>query len=251
MIPLLRRKYKHGRIKKWFFIRYEDHAPHIRLRMQIDPQDISELLIAFKEKFEDRIRHHVIREYQLDTYSRELERYQTGNFEVTEDYFWASSEFVVSYLKHSQTDHKLEPYLFALLTVKQMLTVFLKDEERRLAFIYGSYQQFSAEFNAAKMNVELDKKYRELSGPIRSVLEDSGVYARYRMVTVAKKFNNAVLGMEHSHRTGDKEGLLRNMIHMHLNRIFADEPRKQEMIVYYLLYKILQSERGKRKANTG
>jgi len=247
IIPLLRRTYKHGKIKRWFFIRYEDPAPHLRLRMQIDPQDIGELLIAFKDKLEDRIKHHVVREYQVDTYTRELERYQTMNFEVTEHFFWVSSEFVVSYLKRHENNDSLAPYLFALLTVKDMLVIFIADEESQLLFIYNSYVQFSMEFKAPKMNVELDKKFRELSAQIQSAFQDNGLYAKAGMAIVAEKFSRAVLAMEKSKRSRDNDGLLRSMIHMHLNRIFTDESRKQEMMIYYLLYKFLLSQKGRRK----
>ena len=53
--------------------------------------------------------------------------------------------------------------------------------------------------------------------------------------------------MGQSSREDDKEDLLASMIHMHLNRIFNEDSRKQEMIVYYLLYKFLLSEKGRQK----
>jgi lantibiotic biosynthesis protein len=250
IIPLLRRTYKHGKIGRWFFIRYEDHAPHIRLRMRISPDDISEVLIAFKEKLEDRIKHHVIREYQIDTYSRELERYQTNGFEVTEQFFCASSEFVVSYLKRSQNDSNLPPYLFALLTMKEMLNLFLANNDSELAFVYKVYLKFTSEYNAPKLHVELDKKYRQLSAPIQAAFQDSAVYKKYGIGMVARRFNSAVSLMAQSNRATDKDELLVSMIHMHLNRIFIDDSRKQEMMAYYLLYKFLLSEKGRLKKGT-
>jgi hypothetical protein len=68
--PLLAKRYGGHPINRWFFIRYEDHAPHIRLRIQINPAAISDVLTAFKSKFEDRIQQQVIREFQIDVYSR-------------------------------------------------------------------------------------------------------------------------------------------------------------------------------------
>lgn len=205
------------------------------------------MLIAFKEKLEDRIRHHVIREYQVDTYSRELERYQTVNFEVTENFFWTSSELVLSYLKHSQNDPALPPYLFATLTVRDMLTLFLADNESKLAFVHERYLQFASEFKAPKLHVALDKKYRQLSAPIQAAFQDSAVYKKYGMGMVVRRFNSAVSMMAQNNRATDKDVLLASMIHMHLNRIFIDDSRKQEMMVYYLLYKFLLSERGRLK----
>jgi lantibiotic biosynthesis protein len=212
VLPLLRKNNKHGKIKRWFFIRYEDHAPHIRLRMQVSPDDTSELLIAFKNKLEDRINNQVIREYQVDTYTRELERYQTGNFEITENFFWASSEFVLSYLKRSQKYPALPPYLFALLTMNEMLTLFLSEEESKTAFVYKQYLQFASEFKAPKLHVELDKKYRQLSAPLQAAFKDRGMYANYGMGIVARRFTDAASMMGQSAREDDKEELLASMI---------------------------------------
>lgn len=44
LYPLLNRTYSKGCIQKWFFIRYHDHAPHIRLRIQLNPEILPEIL---------------------------------------------------------------------------------------------------------------------------------------------------------------------------------------------------------------
>jgi thiopeptide-type bacteriocin biosynthesis protein len=247
ILPLVRRKYSSGPVQKWFFIRYDDHAPHIRLRMQIRPQDISEILIAFKNRLEDGVTRHVIREYQIDVYSRELERYQAGGIVLTENFFWASSELVVKLLKVQYQGNVLFVYQVALRTVWDMIQIFLPDNDSQLIFSAISYQHFFPEFEEKMLRVEMDKKYRELAAGIRQVLHDATFYRSAGLLKVSRPFLQSLSALNQSVQTdvNDRENFLRSIIHMHLNRLFTDDARKQEMIVYYLLHKFLLSEKGR------
>jgi thiopeptide-type bacteriocin biosynthesis protein len=250
ILPLIRRRYPGGPVQKWFFIRYDDHAPHIRLRMQIVPQDISEILIAFKNKLEDGVTQHVIREYQVDVYSRELERYQTAGIEPTENFFCASSELSVKFLKMKDKGNMIFVYQMALRTVRDMIYTFLPETDAQLQFAADSYQQFFPEFEEKMLRVEMDKKYRELARDIRELLSDADFYRSSGLTSVSRPFTKALNVLFHSVQTdeNDKENFLRSIIHMHLNRIFTDDSRKQEMIVYYLLHKFLLSEKARSKS---
>ncbi|HVW95879.1 MAG TPA: thiopeptide-type bacteriocin biosynthesis protein [Mucilaginibacter sp.] len=247
IIPLIRRKYTGGPIKKWFFIRYEDHAPHIRLRMQVHPQAISEILIAFKSKLEDGVNQHVIREYQVDVYSRELERYQAAGIELTEDFFWASSKFALKYLKISGKGAAPLNYEVALLTVMEMIRIFLPETDVQLRFATDSYLLFFPEFDEKMLRVEMDKKYRELASGIKPLLGDAGFLQARGLGNVNRQFVRSLYLLKRSLEADEntKEDFLRSVIHMHLNRLFTDDARKQEMIVYYLLFKYLLSEKSR------
>jgi lantibiotic biosynthesis protein len=247
--PLLRKRYLNGPISKWFFIRYEDHAPHIRLRMKVAPEDISEVLIAFKAKLEDRIQQHVIREYQVEVYSRELERYAAAGIEKTEDLFWASSELVLSYLNQNRYHRTSTIHQFALYTTQIMVNEFIVSQNDQLVFLLQSYQQFLPEFAEGKVKIELDKKYRELSATIRKTLTANDPGLLSGSAKAGEQFMRISKEVQQNTSCGNEETVhyLRSIIHMHLNRIFTDESRKQEMIVYYLLYKHLLAEKGKNR----
>lgn len=248
--PLLKRTYKHGGIKKWFFIRYEDHAPHIRLRLKIAPEDLGEVLLVFKQKLEKSIYQHVIREYQADTYNREMERYQAGNYDQTEDFFWRSSELVMQFYRMEKlSSEQASPHLFALFSARDLLDVFMPDKTEQLQFTQLNYQQFMLEFDDKKIAFELDKKYRELSKSINSTLRDSAFYRNLSLKAAAANFIRSaqVLAQSMDMQEGVSKSFLSAIIHMHLNRIFVDEPRKQEMIVYYFLNKYLISDIARRK----
>jgi thiopeptide-type bacteriocin biosynthesis protein len=249
ILPLLRRRYAHAKVSRWFFVRYEDQSSHLRLRMQIDPKDVSAILTAFKKALEDGVTQHVIREYQIDVYHRELERYQRGGMILTEDFFWASSELAVQYLKPKPAEFLFQTFQVAFRTVLDIVRCFSVDALASLRFVEESYQQFIPEFEARKLKIELDRKYRELQKSLKQVADDDGFYRAAGLLKSGRQFMRSLTTLASGMKTGEGEtdNYLRSIIHMHLNRLFINDARKQEMITYYLLYKFLLSERARDK----
>ncbi|MHB8206980.1 lantibiotic dehydratase [Mucilaginibacter sp.] len=245
--PLFNKQYGAGKISKWFFIRYEDHSPHIRLRLQVAPKAISEVLTAFKEKLADRIRQHVVREYQIDVYSRELERYAAAGMEKTESFFWASSELVLSFLKQNNLQMAGTAHHFALYSTLPIIQEFIPDLNEQLQFTLAGYQAFLPEFTDQPVKVALDKKYRELASGIQTALKAEHPSLMSGSIKAGRNFNKTLRAVQESIPEKDERRIpyLRSIIHMHLNRIFTDESRKQEMVTYYLLYKYLLSIKGR------
>ena len=246
--PLLLMAYSHGQIKKWFFIRYEDHAPHIRLRLHIDPDDTGEILIAFKKALNRQVGEQVIREYQLNVYSRELERYRAGDYGLTEQQFAASSNFVLRALRKSS---KLPDfYLLAMTSTRDLLNVFLPSAEEQLVFAHESFGLFIPEFGDPDLKLTLDRKYRELDRLINQAMRDADFYRKIKVFGAAKEFLRATVALESSVSSVpmEKRDFLRSIIHMHLNRIYNEQARKQEMITYYFLYKYLTSAKARSMA---
>lgn len=247
--PLLKRKYLHGPVQKWFFIRYEDHAPHLRLRIQLNPNDINSLLLALREVLEDHIHQQVIREYQLDVYSRELERYAAAGIEKSEDLFAASSHFVVCYLADAPKLKFKATFLSAMVSTWRMLEVFLPDFSEREEFLERSFKALLAEFEGKRIRYELDLKFRQNRAEITQILSLKQPFGRgrlgiafNRLIKQAGQITIVLSRANHVHLD-----YVQSVLHMHLNRLFTDEQRKQEMIIYYLLGKWMKSERSKRR----
>lgn len=244
--PVLKHRFVQGRIVKWFFIRYEDPAPHIRLRLKIQPKAISDILISLKNTLEKDINQHLIREYQLDVYSRELERYAAEQYELVETHFYASSRLVISVINSRRT---LQPYLFAMKTMQDMIDLFVASEEQS-DFTRESYEQFLPEFEAADIRYQLDKQYRKLNTEIQQAFQNVDLYKHYGISVAVKHFIRSLAMLRDRLTHADPtylRALLRSVIHMHLNRIFTFESRKQEMIMYFLLYKYRLTEQGRKK----
>jgi len=249
--PLIRRKYQHGRSNKWFFIRYEDHAPHIRLRLKIDPRDVSEILMSFRKLLEGHIDQHVIREYQVDTYSRELERYHAAGMEVTEDLFWSSSMFVLQFLRKGRHQTAIPAYLAALASVQLLIAELLPDESEQKDFLYKCYEKMAAGFSHREAKRQLDLRYRELSKEINQTLLDPHYLSTHRLGAVAEELrqHTAKIRKALTATEADWSDYLHSILHMHINRMFTDQQPRQEMVIYYLLYKFHVSQEGRKKQN--
>lgn len=240
LIPYLKKQQRTRVIKKWFFVRYEDHAPHIRFRFLVDTENVGVVLKDLREMFDSKVEQQIIREYTVDTYTRELERYGVTAYETVETLFHASSELVLGFLTRPTTDH----YLFALASARALLdTAFITLEEQQL-YVHASYLQFKTEFTGNKTELQLDRKFRLLKPVIESVLDDELYFEKLRLHRHNSNHRKVLLSLlTDVADKGDSRQLVSSVIHMHLNRIFTTESRKQEMMVYYFLYKYLKSAR--------
>lgn len=236
LLPLLKQLGDND-VLTWFFIRYNDTGHHIRLRLQVREEALGRVLLRFNRKFG---MEHLLREYQADTYRRELERYGPDIMEKTEAFFHGSSVLVLAYLKVSGSG--FFPYhSLAFVSVNEMVAGFFPGPKEQLLFLNQMTNTFFTEFSGDKsLRMELDRKYRELKGEIGQLLLNTTYYSSLKLEDAAGVFSgkmNALLKVIMGFDTQRRTQLLADLIHMHLNRLFTDQQRKQELIIYYCLYK--------------
>lgn len=244
ILPFIRQQRK--LIRNWFFIRYTEQGYHLRLRFQAAPEDLGELLVAFRKKLAHAGYERLLRRYQGDTYQRELERYGTGTIVMIETAFSAGSELVAKALKVRTGDESgWEELQLALVTADRMIRCFLTSEDTRLDFLKKVTGRFLKEFSADKaLMVAMDAKYRELKGLIAGAADSRLHHTAMRVLM------NSVKQLSRSNyrdTEGRRVALLADLVHMQLNRTFATRQREQEMLVYYLLQKHMLSEIARRK----
>src|SRR5690606_307453 len=73
--PLMKRCSSRPGFGKWFFVRYYDPEPHLRLRIQADPVLLEAMPGLVNKALRPFLKNGLIRRLQLDTYAREIERY--------------------------------------------------------------------------------------------------------------------------------------------------------------------------------
>ncbi len=107
----------------WFFLRFSDPEPHIRLRIHLKtPDQYAHLLRECHDRLNPFLLSGEVHSIQMDTYQRELERYGQEIIEETELIFWRDSE-MVSKLLAWQPDGPAT-LLFACRSVDAYLTGF-------------------------------------------------------------------------------------------------------------------------------
>ncbi|WP_179414596.1 lantibiotic dehydratase [Mucilaginibacter sp. E4BP6] len=240
ILPFLQKQA--GKLQSWFFIRFRDSAYHIRLRLRLPEELIGEVLLQLKKQLSGAVQYHLIRDYQADTYRREMERYGPDLIQLVEEFFHASSELVMHYIKASRLKSFKYPYhSLGFKSVSQLLNMFLPDLNDQLVFLQQMVNVFYAEFAQDKaLKVDLDLKNRAIKAEVQQLLASTDYFEKLNLVQQMKQFRQtatSILKALSGSSPKRKNQILADLVHMHLNRIFIDRQRHQELIIYYCLYK--------------
>ncbi|MDQ0640070.1 thiopeptide-type bacteriocin biosynthesis protein [Pedobacter sp. W3I1] len=236
------------RIKNWFFIRYSDKGYHLRLRIQAEEDDLGEILVALRKKIESSGHDKLIRDFQGDTYRREIERYGAGLISHVEELFCAGSDLAAFVLTlRGNSSLQLSEFELAILTVSRMINCFFSSLVDALDYLGKVTDQFMAEFRAEKpLKVAMDEKYREKKIMIADLLE--GKELSKHLSPLLKQM--AVLDeLTRSYSKDKRMELLADLVHMQLNRTFSVRQRQQELLVYYCLQKYTNSRLAREKSS--
>jgi thiopeptide-type bacteriocin biosynthesis protein len=236
-------------IIKWFFIRYTEQGYHLRLRLNAAETDLANILPELNKRMTAGGYDKMIRNFQVDTYHREIERYSALLIPDMEDLFHCGSELVIWYVQEVAAEKMdWDDFQLGLLTAERMICAFFEADGTRLDFIRKITAVFLKEFNADKpFRAALDRKYRLAKPALQILLGEAG--ERQVLKPLLQKLENlAVLTRDYT--MDARVALLADAVHMQLNRTFAVQHREQELLVYYYLEKYLGSHmaRGKQKA---
>ncbi|TYR37423.1 hypothetical protein FXV77_05310 [Sphingobacterium phlebotomi] len=240
---LVTRLKKDGIIVKWFFIRYNDPDPHLRLRFLLsntnDRMPFQTLANLINTYFDPLLQSRQVHRVVFDTYERELERYGEENMEVCESIFQVDSESVLALLPLFKNDDSHLRWLSGMLGVDHLLSAFGLKIQEKLTLVTKLKNAFLNEFNGySNLKYKLDRKYREHRSridPFFSEANDNPIHSILnRRLTAIKKLTTSVRSKIDGYSTSD---LLPSLSHMFINRLFLAHPREHEMIIYYLLAK--------------
>ncbi|MDB5121924.1 MAG: hypothetical protein JWP94_53 [Mucilaginibacter sp.] len=230
-------------IQQWFFIRYNDPDPHLRLRLKTNADKGYEIMQAFNSTFHKKQQMRII----LDTYNRELERYGPNTIGEIETVFFKSSLFAINYFQlAAKSQFRFSWFDVLLISVDEIINEYYKDLTQKEHFFKKLSDTMAIEFKAdKKLNYQLNEKYRELKSVISTCLSDPGKnkvlkmlnYSHLSVALTAVKKKTAAQPAE------ETENLFRDIIHMHINRMVNKDQRKQEFIIYFLLYKHYRSSK--------
>lgn len=239
----LRRK---GVIKQWFFVRYRDPDYHIRLRFHVQADTQDSLVATVNKKFSALVRDGIISNFLLDVYERELERYDPGTIEMAEQVFCTSASLIASYIKQNGWDAAgYAYYRMAFIGAGEILDGFGCSLQDRIRLLERLYEAFYQEHGGTRrLKDQLKQKQQQLKKDKLLFTGREQLYAALGLTRLSRQFSQSLktLGEATVSWPEDKKmKLVADMIHMHLNRLLIDEPRKQEMVIYYCLWKYYQA----------
>jgi thiopeptide-type bacteriocin biosynthesis protein len=225
-------------IDKWFFIRYADPDPHIRLRFHITCEEsISTIILMMRDSLDLYLENRQIWDVQLATYQRELERYGTHTMTSAESVFFYDSEQVLCMIEQSTNDE--ERLVHAFHWVEELIGLFQLSDIAQIAFLERMQQQFKEEFEVKRQTTkQLNVTYKNLE----SRLSQSSSIRTKQEVLLSAVIKNIRDAEKNKLLDVSLEDLISSYIHMSINRIFRSQQRLHEMLIYSFLYKKYKSK---------
>lgn len=234
-------------ITKWFFVRFQDPEPHLRLRFyQGNSTDFwVHMTRGFATLLDPYLICGQIKRMSLDTYERELERYAPIPYPLVEDFFYADSTLVLNLI---QTGKDIDRWQLAIVGIDLLLAGLGYSCEQK-SFLFTRLQEaFFSEFNGdQKLLVQLNDQYRKHQRTIKQILDPSQLQGIYPNIYVLFQERSKLVAhlQKNWHRSVDQvqlDQLAGSFIHMFINRLLRSNHRKQELLIYHFLKKHYTSE---------
>lgn len=224
---------EYGRyIKSWFFIRYKENGDHLRLRILLHDAGFGQLLVSgLSAVLSEHLESGIVSELLMKTYKREVERYAAGGMENVEAHFGVDSDYVLSLLGLDLgVMDKYRLCVWVAVSVMESGLISPVVFERLVGRICDSFAiEHKVEVSGFK---ELNNEYKVFKKFVPVALE--GVALEH-----GNMFLSSLLSVLSGCDVGRRGQLFGDLMHMHVNRLFADQQRTHEMIMYYFLQKEL------------
>jgi len=258
LLPLLNTLSQRGMISKWFFVRFKDPNYHIRLRLHVADEFLGAVIAMVCRKLKPSLYKRLIDKYNIDVYLREVERYSSRLINEVEYFFYRSSVLVLHHIKkNAGKDAATEDGKdldIIMLSIEELLNAFSLSLPEKVSFLNSLYEGFYREFDDSKnLKKSLDKKYSDLRATLNAAWDKQDVMRKeYKRINSqfadsCKKLADKIQKIKYP----GAAKMLADIIHMHLNRLFVQNARRSEMIIYYLLYKHYNSLLFKGKLISG
>lgn len=248
ILPLAHRLMRKKIIVRWFFIRYSDPDYHLRVRFLMKTtDDIGYVVTKTKECLSTYLKTNKVYKVVVDTYQREIERYGAKHIELSEQIFHAGSECVATILKNLKEDSTLR-WKAAFMLIDSLLTRLGLSLEQRKEFIERMNDSFLREFNFNSHNSKcLNDAYRKLRNNVTDLMHgdclDETALSMSEQVNIYASKVASIIG-----KTPSDELNMSSYIHMEMNRLFANDNRLNEMVVYNYLTRYYKSEIARAKS---
>ena len=223
---------------QWFFIRYADSWPHIRIRFRLSDVTawpaVTDRVRAFVSPW---LADELIWKTAVDTYEPERERYGDLTMEPSEALFYRDSELIQAGLRivREGGDENRRWHL-ALVAVARLLQDFGLDAEASWRLLDRSTQGLLGEGKDPKTTArDLDRLFRERRAEIDLALAGIGVTPGWAEALEARSRAARALVSAHGGHLPETHAI--SFVHMCCNRLFVAQPREHELAVCWLLAK--------------
>jgi thiopeptide-type bacteriocin biosynthesis protein len=246
-------------VDRWFFIRYSDPEPHLRVRFHGDAYTLCHAVLPRVHRLLDPLAQDGwFSGIQLDSYEPELSRYGGfNNLETIEAIFHADSEAVLKILAVIPADEgPLDTrWPLGLISVDQWLAAAGLALSERLTFVRNLHAGFSSPpgLEQASLKKHLGKRFREERTRLESLFSGASslprTWAMGREILLERTRQTTPMfdAMRRLLEVGDLtlslEEVLGSIVHMGLNRLLrATNSQQEEPVIHYFLGQLYASQ---------
>jgi thiopeptide-type bacteriocin biosynthesis protein len=224
-------------IDRWFFMRYADPEPHLRVRFHTASEETRQsVLIKALSWSQVLVQQRMIGKVVVDTYDREIERYGGPQaIDAIESVFMVNSASLCQIVAASYTKEiTLDPLAVAVFTLDQFFEMWGLDFSARLKYLQERTEKygFSDAFRAHR------RLFCELLMP-RNAHDDLFIKAQREQLWHICQAQRPVLEVvsscirvlaERGELWQTEETILGSLAHMHINRLLGINREREEMI---------------------
>lgn len=256
LYPAIQELLQQQTIQQFFFVRYKDQDPHLRLRFRGNPyiEFYHYVIRRIEQVLHPYVQSGLVHRIQTDTYQRELERYGMDKITVYEQFFHYDSLSTLQFMQQTGDafDENLR-FAFAAHKVDKLLVGLSSTIDERCTILNNMKEQFFTEFGGSPaLRQQLNDHYRTYKPLLEQALN--------RPFSLTDGFENWVNDQQSSLSElaealqFDRIALLNNsssMMHMIVNRLFPSKQRAYELVLYYCLAKVYDSQRARQRQEMG
>lgn len=257
--PLLQRARERRLIDDWFFIRYADPNPHMRVRFHAPVAAHRHAVEAeLAAAVAPLMAASVCTKFMMDTYEQETDRYGGPEAMALAEQLFTIDSSMVADLLVLREECEVPParWLLALLGIELWLGAFGLTPEQSASVMELVADGFKAEFGVrSHQKVQLGAKYRGYRADIDRFFFGVGeagdaepLIARMRRAQAEMRdITGQLRALEADGRlTVPMTELIGTYLHMHCNRMLDQQQRKQEMVLYDFMVRILASRQSRK-----
>ncbi|MCJ8208100.1 lantibiotic dehydratase [Mucilaginibacter sp. RS28] len=225
-------------VKSWFFVRYNQDGPHMRLRIQLQDQErMQQVTQQLFQVLKPWMETGIISDIRLRPYRRETERYGELFIEHVEQHFFIDTCFVTAVLTEDMcTDQKYLWALKLLTDCRELLLLPTGDFDRLIAANSAAY---CSEHSLGPMDFKaLNKAAKELNN-------NMGLTGSPALTVHYLNMLNSLTATVSIYEPRQRPVQFSALFHMLVNRLFACDQRLQETIIYYFFERSLKTFRAK------
>ncbi|QKZ11296.1 lantibiotic dehydratase [Spirosoma sp. KUDC1026] len=239
LYPVIQQLLEKRIISQFFFLRYNDPDPHLRLRFRGNPhmEFYSHVIRAIEQILHRYVQGGIVHKIQVDTYQRELERYGVDQIDRCEALFCTDSLATLHFLDRTgdACDEQIR-FMFAISKIDHLLIEANLCLSERHALLQILKDRFFLEFNGdSALRKQLNEKYRQYQPDMKQVLGQrngsSGSDQTTELYLLATELSDRNVLFS----------ILSSLIHMAVNRLFPYKQRAYELIIYHCLTKYYDS----------